>query len=222
MIRLGRASVPTSIPLTTLRVGIPGGIRSIRGARVARRKAEGIAATRRSAASVASQAFAVIVTESGIVTSGRCRAFDPGSGHHVGDGRVTRPESDRRPLAIKEEGEGGSHPPGTEHRNPFHQASHWIEPTDQPQLVRIPASLIVGSARAGRERVTGRLADNRATAAAGSADNREPTSRRRRRHRGRRGGQDQRCPSRTSRKESARGSWVVGDFRAVRERRIGV
>ena len=75
MIRLGLARVSTSIPLITLSTGTPGGTFSAWSTSVARRYAEGIAATIRSATSVAVQAFEVTSIPSGSPTPGRCRRF---------------------------------------------------------------------------------------------------------------------------------------------------
>ena len=95
MIWLGRANVAFSIPLTTLSTGIPGGIRSLSPSRVARRNAEGIATTIRSAPPVASQALGVTSTSSGSLMPGRWRTFSRVPGQLGRVRGVARPELHR-------------------------------------------------------------------------------------------------------------------------------
>ena len=119
MIWLGRAKVPFSIPLTTLRNGTFAGTRSARAESVPLKNELGIAATISPAASMASTSAASHQNLIGKPNSRQMRLVHAVACQAAGVRRVSRPETNLHSRLVEEQGKRRAHAPGAQDRNPL-------------------------------------------------------------------------------------------------------
>ena len=121
MIWLGRANDPYSIPLTTLRTGVPAGSSAASASSVARRYEVGMAATIKSASARREPHADVIRTASGRTIPGRWRSLIRVRSELGGMLAVARPEPNVADFPAEKHGEGRAHAPRTQDRHPIHR-----------------------------------------------------------------------------------------------------